>query len=186
MQLSRKHAIDIDRSKKYISVFGGKLTDCINVGDEIYEALASMDVYFPYANKKWYGEPSDSVKEEFYHQARLMNLDLMTHPSASEKLTSRLWRRYGAHAISLLETIRADPKEGEQLIENAEYLRCEIELAAKREMITKLEDFLRRRSKIALVVRKEDIRHASGLKEACKIFFGDQADEKLEEYFNTH
>jgi len=186
MQLSRKHAIDINHKEYYLSVLGGKLTDCINVGDEIYRALVSMGIDFPYPGKKWYGEPSNSVKEEFFHQARLMDLDAMTHHSSSEKLTSRLWRRYGSHAISLLETIRADPREAELLIENAEYLRCEIELAAKREMITKLEDFLRRRSKIALVVRKEDIRKASGLVEACKILFGDQAEEKMEEYFQTH
>jgi len=49
-------------------------------------------------------------------------------------------------------------------------------------MVTKLEDFLRRRSKITQVVRNEDIIDAPGLKEACKIFFGDQADAKLQEY----
>ena len=36
------------------------------------------------------------------------------------------------------------------------YLRVEIEHAAEREMGTKLEDFLRRRSKISLVVRQKD------------------------------
>jgi len=49
-------------------------------------------------------------------------------------------------------------------------------------MITKLEDFLRRRSKITQVVRDEDIINAPGLIEACKIFFGDQAEEKRQEY----
>ncbi|MBL8408726.1 MAG: hypothetical protein JNJ81_13100, partial [Candidatus Accumulibacter sp.] len=42
---------------------------------------------------------------------------------------------------------------------------------------------LRRRSKIALVVRREDIRNADGLMEACEILFGDQAREKYDEYF---
>jgi glycerol-3-phosphate dehydrogenase len=50
-------------------------------------------------------------------------------------------------------------------------------------MIVKLEDFLRRRSKIALVERHEDIKQASGLMEACEILFGDQAQEKFDEYF---
>ena len=49
-------------------------------------------------------------------------------------------------------------------------------------MITKLEDFLRRRSKITQVVRNEDIIGAPGLMEACKIFFGDEAQAKLNEY----
>jgi glycerol-3-phosphate dehydrogenase len=59
--------------------------------------------------------------------------------------------------LRLLEDIRADPREGELLIEKAEYLRCEISLAAKREMIVKLDDFLRRRSKIALVVHRDEL-----------------------------
>jgi glycerol-3-phosphate dehydrogenase len=50
-------------------------------------------------------------------------------------------------------------------------------------MVVKLEDFLDRRSKIALVVRREDIRRAAGLREACRILFGDEADAKMAEYF---
>jgi glycerol-3-phosphate dehydrogenase len=50
-------------------------------------------------------------------------------------------------------------------------------------MVVKLEDFLRRRSKIALVVRHEDIRRAAGLREACRILFGDAAGAKRAEYF---
>jgi hypothetical protein len=51
--------------------------------------------------------------------------------------------------------------------------------------VTKLEDFLRRRSKISLVVRREDILSAPGLKEACEILFGDEADSKLNEYIDS-
>jgi glycerol-3-phosphate dehydrogenase len=71
----------------------------------------------------------------------------------------------------------------EVLIENAEYLRCEIEHAARREMVVKLDDFLRRRSKISLVVSRETLREAQGLTDACRILFGDEAEARLEEYF---
>ena len=115
-----------------------------------------------------------------------MALDELTNPSSSEPLSVRFWRRYGANAIGLLENIRNDPKEAELLIENAEYTKCEIEQAAQREMITKLEDFLRRRSKISLVVRREDLKNSRGLMEACHILFGDLAQEKYDEYFREH
>jgi glycerol-3-phosphate dehydrogenase len=69
------------------------------------------------------------------------------------------------------------------LIETSEYLRCELLLAARREMVVKLDDFLRRRSKIALVVRREEVARASGLREACKLLFGDRAEERLLEAF---
>ncbi len=185
VKLSRKHAIDANVEDQHLSIFGGKLTDCINVGDEVAKLVADFGIDLPYADKVWYGEPSDSVKQEFLHQARLMGLDGMTDPSSSEPLTQRLWRRYGANAMELLEAIREDPDSARLLIENAEYLRCEIEQAARREMITKLEDFLRRRSKISLVVRRQDIINAPGLREACEIFFGDQAEAKLQEYIEA-
>ena len=182
VKLSRKHAIDINSADQHLSIFGGKLTDCLNVGDEVSDIVAKLGVAVPFPAKCWYGEPSNSVKEEFMHQAMLMGLDDMTDVSSSEPLTQRLWRRYGRSAIEMLEMIREDPSCAELLIENAEYLRCEIEHAARREMITKLEDFLRRRSKISLVVRREEIINAPGLKEACEILFGDEAEAKLQEY----
>ncbi len=82
----------------------------------------------------------------------------------------------------MLERIRADEREAQLLIKNAEYTRCEIELAARREMIVKLEDFMRRRSKIEEVVRREDIANAPGLLEACEILFGSDAQARLAEY----
>jgi glycerol-3-phosphate dehydrogenase len=181
IQLSRKHVIE--EAGGVATIFGGKLTDCLNVGEEIFEQVRGLGIAAPFPDRAWYGEPPDSVKDEFMHQAWLMKLDAMTSPASREPLTTRLWRRYGAEAIVLLESIRREPRNAEVLIENAEYLRCEIEEAARREMIVKLDDFLRRRSKIALVVSRERLRGAAGLREACAILFGDDADAKLEEYF---
>lgn len=183
LQLSRKHAIDTDDAEAHISIFGGKLTDCLNVGEEIVAEVKRLGVSVPYPEHRWYGEPSESVRKEFLHQAELMDLDAMTSPEASEPLTARLWRRYGTHALDLLEEIREDPRQGELLIEGTEYLRCELGQAQRREMITRLEDFLRRRSKISLVISDERIRQSPGLMEACEILFGDQARERFDEYF---
>jgi glycerol-3-phosphate dehydrogenase len=180
-QLSRKHAIEVGPGS--ISIFGGKLTDCLNVGEEIYREVSRLGVTAPYPERRWYGEPPAEVRDEYFHQARLMKLDALTSPKSSEPLSTRLWRRYGEEALSLLESIRQDPSQAELLIENAEYVRCEIEQAARREMITKLDDFLRRRSKIALVVSREALVNARGLREACDILFGDKAAAKLDEYF---
>jgi glycerol-3-phosphate dehydrogenase len=126
------------------------------------------------------------VRDEFFHQALLLGLDRYTAAEASEPLSTRLWRRYGAEALGLLENIREDPRQAEVLIKGTEYLRCEVAQAARREMITKLEDFLRRRSKIALVERTEDIRRSPGLIEACELLFGEEAEAKFSEYFAAH
>ncbi len=184
VELSRKHAIDIDAEKQHISVFGGKLTDCLNVGEEITEIVGEMGINVTWPDRRWYGEAGADARDNFMHQARLMSLDAMTDPSSPEPLSERFWRRYGEAAFILLERIRENPAQVELLIENAEYTRCEIELAARREMIVKLEDFMRRRSKIDLVVPPEVIRQAPGLAHACEILFGDQAEQRLQEYLD--
>lgn len=185
VQLSRKHAIDVNEAEHYMSIFGGKLTDCINVGEEVAELVQSLGIDLPYADFIWYGEPDDSVKNEFMHRAKLMNFDALTPATSSEPLSKRFWRRYGRNAINMLEKIRENPRNAELLIENSEYLRVEIEHAAEREMVTKLEDFLRRRAKIAQVLPKQAILSAPGLKEACEILFGQEAEQKLQEYIDS-
>ncbi|WP_437533456.1 FAD-dependent oxidoreductase [Sorangium sp. So ce726] len=186
LQLSRKHALEVDQAQAHLSIFGGKLTDCINVGDEICAAVQRLGVALPRPAQRWYGEPGEALREEFFHKARALDLDALTPPRASETLSTRLWRRYGAQALGLLEDIQSDPRMADPLIEGADDLRCEVAHAAKHEMIAKLDDFLRRRTKIALLLRREALARSPGLREACKLLFGDEADRRLEEYFHEH
>jgi glycerol-3-phosphate dehydrogenase len=185
VKLSRKHAIDINKVQKYISIFGGKLTDCINVGNEVAEIVEKFNITLKQSCMTWYGEPTNRTKQQFFEQARAIKLDTMTWANSAEPLSERFWRRYGANAMELLAAIQLDESQAELLIESAEYTRCEIEYAAKYEMITELEDFLRRRSKISLVVRQADLLNGKGLKEACEILFGSEAEEKLQEYVDS-
>ena len=69
VKLSRKHAIDISQEDKHLSIFGGKTTDCINVGNEVAEIIENMGIELPFRDYKWYGEDDDTVRDEFYHQA---------------------------------------------------------------------------------------------------------------------
>jgi glycerol-3-phosphate dehydrogenase len=183
MAMSRKHVVEINSQDKRLSIFGGKLTDCLNVGNEIAEAVHRLGVELPYRGRIWYGEPDDGIHDEFFRQAELMRLDAMTAKESSEQLSTRLWRRYGASALALLDDIRQDPTMAQVLIHGTEYIRCELHHAAQREMVTKLADFLRRRSKISLIAKTEQIKIAPGLLEACEILFGPLAQQKLDEYF---
>jgi glycerol-3-phosphate dehydrogenase len=181
--LSRRHAIDVDEATAHLSIFGGKLTDCINVGQDVCAHVRRMGVALTHPGFRWFGEPLGPVCEEYFQRARLMRLDDHTALDASEPLSARLWRRYGLNALGILERIGEDPRQAEVLIEGTEYIRAEIDLAARREMIVTLEDFLRRRSKIALMMSRDEIRAARGLKEACRILFGEAAEERFREYF---
>jgi alpha-glycerophosphate oxidase/glycerol-3-phosphate dehydrogenase len=182
-KLSRKHEIEVDQGRKVISIFGGKLTDCLNVGEEVAAAVEELGVPLEEDTHNWYGEPATATREEFYRQARLMKLDALRHKPDVEPLSDRLWRRYGRRAFEMLDEIRQDPTMGQDIMENADYLRVELHVAAGTEMITKLEDFLRRRSKITQVVSENDVTDAEGIREVAGILFGEDADERLIEYF---
>ena len=50
LKLSRRHAIEVNNDDQHISIFGGKLTDCINVGDEVAEIISKFGVSFNNVN----------------------------------------------------------------------------------------------------------------------------------------
>ena len=182
-KLSRKHAVETDRSARVVTIFGGKLTDCLNVGEEVAAEIEALGVPLEKDLHNWYGEPAKATRNEFYRQARLMRLDDLRSKADTEPLTDRLWRRYGRRAFAMLDAIREDPSMAEDIMGSADYLRVELHMAAFSEMVTKLEDFMRRRSKIDLVVRDADIAASTGLREVAEILFGDDADRRLAEYF---
>jgi alpha-glycerophosphate oxidase/glycerol-3-phosphate dehydrogenase len=182
-KLSRKHAVEVDHNLHVVSIFGGKLTDCLNVGEEVAEQIERLGIPLEKDLHNWYGEPAPATRKEFYRQARLMRLDELREKPDTEHLTDRLWRRYGRRAFAMLEKIRRDPTMAEDVMGSADYLRAELYSAAESEMITRLEDFMRRRSKIELVVRDEAIENSPGLREVAQILFGDDAERRLAEYF---
>ncbi len=181
--LSRKHEIEVDNRQGVITIFGGKITDCLNVGDEIAEEVQSLGIPLETDTKAWYGEPNKASRDEFYRQTRLMKLDDFREKPDVEPLSDRLWRRYGRRAFDMLDAIRADPRMADDIMESADYLRVELHHAADTEMVTKLDDFLRRRSKISLVIPDDIVRASSGLREVSEILFGDDAEAKLIEHF---
>ena len=96
----------------------------------------------------------------------------------------RLWRRYANHAQEMLDAIEKDSSLTEPLIDNAGIRRCEVSYLAENELIVRLEDYLRRRSKIELLVDNETLKSSDGIFEACKQLFGDQARARYDEYFS--
>ncbi len=186
LNLSRKHAIDVNADRAHISIFGGKLTDCLNVGEEICTIAEQLGLSLPRPRQKWYGEPTASVRADFMQRAQAMKLDDLTPAESSEMLSTRLWRRYGDQAFKLLTAIQQDASQAEPALAGTAFIRCEIELMAEREMIVTLDDFLRRRSDTALMMRHGDLRQAAGLMDVCTTLFGpDQAAQKFNDYFDA-
>ena len=183
-QLSRRHVIETHAGARQISIFGGKLTDCLNVGNEICASVAGLGITLG-PPVKWYGEPDQHVREAYFARAGEVGIDRMEASDTGELLSKRLWRRYGAQAVAMLDAIERDPAMSEPIIETAGIRRCEIDHLANNEMILRLEDFLRRRSKIELLVSRAKLRESAGLFEACEKLFGSEAKQKFDEYFEN-
>ena len=181
--LSRRHEVECDAQRSVVTVFGGKLTDCLNVGAEVASKIESLGVALEADQRNWYGEPDSASRAEFFRQAHLMHLDEMRSKPDTESLSVRLWRRYGRRAFDMLEHIRNDPSMANDVMESADYLRVELHNAADHEMIVKLEDFMRRRSKIDLVVADDEFVGSDGLAEISQLLFGDDGERKLEEFY---
>ena len=181
--LSRRHEVECDAQRSVVTVFGGKLTDCLNVGAEVASKIESLGVALEADQRNWYGEPDSASRAEFFRQAHLMHLDEMRSKPDTESLSVRLWRRYGRRAFDMLEHIRNDPSMATDVMESADYLRVELHNAANHEMIVKLEDFMRRRSKIDLVVADDEFVGSDGLAEISQLLFGDDGERKLDEFY---
>ena len=180
--LSRKHAIDVNKADKHISIFGGKLTDCINVGDEVADIVEDLGIPLNRSDALWYGEPADQVKAKFMGEIEEFNIDELTPKGALEPLSSRFWRRYGEDAFVLVEAIKQNPAKANLALEHTEFTWAEIDWVAENEMIVNLDDLLRRRSKATLVIRKELLDNAEGLEAVSKRLFGDDAQQKMDEF----
>lgn len=180
--LSRKHALDVNQDDHYISVFGGKLTDCINVGDEIADIVEEFGIDMNAAQTRWYGEPSADRKDQFMRDAASAGLDELTPESALEPLSQRYWRRYGNDAFELLASVRQQPALAAIAIEHTQLTWAEIHWVAGHEMVMNFDDLLRRRSKASLLIRKELLQQARGLEQAAHILFGEQAEQRLAEF----
>lgn len=182
VQLSREHQVEVDSDRAFVSVFGGKLTDCLNVGDELVAVIASLGVTIPNPDAQWFGESGSGCRNKFMARAQAMELDKLTPRSASEPLSVRFWRRYDRAAFDLLDEIAADVSEAEHVLIGAEYTRAELRLIAKREWIVELSDFMRRRSKISQVVRREALLTDPGLEELATLLMGSSALRQVADY----
>src|SRR5690606_11657659 len=68
-QLSRKHVVEVNDALRQVTIFGGKLTDCLNVGRELVFALGTLGVSMQQPSDSWFGEESASERSDFLAQA---------------------------------------------------------------------------------------------------------------------
>jgi glycerol-3-phosphate dehydrogenase len=182
-QLSRKHVLDVDDARRHISVYGGKLTDCVNVGEEVTRTIHRLGVTVPSPKAPWYGEPGDDVRTRYAARAAALGLGAVDDGGGTtESLAARLWRRYGDDASLLLDDIERDPSSRQPALPGAPDLRCEVAYAGRKEMVTTLEDYLRRRTRLLQTLGRAQLLTLPALRDVCALLFGDDADARFTEF----
>ncbi len=181
INLSRKHVLESQQDISHVSVFGGKLTDCLNIGRELVTAMSELGLPERKA-KTWYGDGDPAVKEKYDTLAKTLLWD--DSPALGDGSHSeRLWRLYGDDALAIAQKIKADPELGQLVVAGVPLLFAEVAHMAEHEQIVELEDFLRRRTRLSLVVRQEILQQSPGLKKAAKMLFGADTEQRWNSYF---
>jgi glycerol-3-phosphate dehydrogenase len=150
LQLSRKHEIEIERDRGVVSIFGGKLTDCLNVGEEVLEAVEQLGISVTELDDSWFGEPSAGELSRF--RARVIANDLVADDTADI-----LWRRYGRRANYVLDRVVDDPSLAGVLWDDPRYIKAELVEIGEHEMVAQIDDFLRRRTSLSLTEHRPEL-----------------------------
>ena len=147
-QLSRKHVIETNLEKSVVTVLGGKLTDCLNVGEEVVAELKRLG--FPVSKPRdWFGESDQQHKQSFFAQVARKCAD----PAAAERIADAMWRRHGERALEIL----AESSSLSEIVPGLGVTAEEIEFIALHEDVVTREDLLRRRLPIAMARSEQEI-----------------------------
>ena len=177
---SRRFVVEASNTLGIASIFGGKLTDCLKVGEEICRTLTRFGICCEPG--KWYGEPGQELAAEFIAKSRqvegLLGKD-------NDLPWDKLWRKYGADALNILESILRDKSSSKIVLPPERICRAELEMIRNQEFVESLDDFLRRRTCLAQTYRLEEMASMPGILETCSILFDGLGAEKYEDYFRT-
>ena len=173
--LSRRHAVEVDPTRLVITIMGGKLTDCTNVGREIVAAARELGVSVqrPRATG-WFGEPHAGTRDEFLGAARAAGFAWRPRFEPEATHAEVLWRRYGSRASAVL-ALAGDASLTRSMMDVADFCEAEILHMHDSEMIVKIEDFLRRRTSLLQLYRAKDLAADPGVGRAATILLGGEA-----------
>tara|TARA_Y100001947_G_scaffold134479_1_gene121797 strand:- start:136 stop:525 length:390 start_codon:yes stop_codon:yes gene_type:complete len=116
------------------------------------------------AARRWYGEPDLVDRHRFEDAARATGIE--------RSQWAPLWRRHGSRALRIVDGIAEDPGAGQPLSDRVDYCQAEVAVMGECEQIGDLDDFLRRRTFLAQVERREDLLADPGVAKAAEILFG--------------
>ena len=148
-ELSREHAVEVHQGLGVVSILGGKLSDCLNVGEEVVDAARSCGLKPMTPPTRWYGEPGRTARRRFTERSAGLGMD--------PAVAATLWRRQGMRAFEALELVAEDRSMGDPMGGLVPLTEAEVRVMADHERIMEPLDFLRRRTSLAQVERDGDL-----------------------------
>ena len=162
-ELSRRHSVEADQQRGTVSILGGKLSDCLNVGEEVVEAVRQCGLEPVIPKRTWFGEPPEGVRDRFRRSAARVGID--------EPAAARLWRRHGRRALEVADVVGESRELGAPLSDCVECSAAEVMVMARHEHILTMDDFLRRRTMLAMLETAETLRRDPGVEQAESLLF---------------
>lgn len=150
ISLSRKHVVESHKDLNAISIYGGKLTDCINVGLEVVAIAKKLGLAVK-PPKKWIGEADPIIPAGLIHKVTEY------HGEAGPQIARELWRRHGQDALSIVDQWSEDSNAARLVFKGLGFTYGELDFIANHENVHFPEDLLRRRTPIALLRSSEEI-----------------------------
>jgi glycerol-3-phosphate dehydrogenase len=167
LTLSRRHLVDADVARGVVTILGGKLTDCVNVGDEVVGVMPGFGVKVRSVSL-WYRAPALPDAAERRRLAREA-LPARGFPDRGHDdhggaaMAEALWRRQGLRTPRVLAAWRADPSSAAEVLPGTSVSRAELELIARSELVVTAEDLLRRRTLLGQTRTAAELEAAGGV-----------------------
>lgn len=161
ISLSRKHVVELNKATRSVSIFGGKLTDCINIGNEVVAKICQI-VPVTSRGKQWVGEQSPTISSE------LIRIVEQFHPKQFVQMSEELWRRHGASSLDIVKLWIEDPLNAQIIFEGLNFTVGELTFIAANEHVYFAQDLLRRRTPISLLRSQDEIIENQLLQEVLK------------------
>ncbi len=157
--ISREHRM-FQSGSGLISIAGGKLTTYRRMAAEVVDKVIaqlkpSIKMAKSITTKEVFlsglenNQLLDTLREELFAQAQQLELD--------EKVVEHLLSDYGANARELLKIVSAQPKWKTRLLSHLPFIQAEVIYAVRAEQASCLDDFLVRRSRIALLTYDQGV-----------------------------
>jgi len=145
--ISRKHVIDTAASHSFVTVYGGKLTDCINTGNEVCEELEKAGVKLDDVGDEWFGESLAPEKNRLLNRQKEIEDKLEISPEQAKAMIERWWRYYDISAHDLIDLFHPQSRF---VYPEHNITDTEVEFIRETEMALTDRDIRRRRTNLAM------------------------------------